>query len=416
VLRPRVGSPCKAINVVTSPFNPNTFLDFGGAHVNYVVDAALASQISDFVQALTEAETAVGSVNLGFTVLSAIHGIILAYGIKIDAVSPLRQTTHYGPPGHFSADDGKQMTFTAQVTMQDDLGKNVVLCLGSAGFTVPAKGPIPGVGVSWQTDGPDLSDYGTLGYAPAENGALTLGDQTTGADGQVTATYTPKNEIVPGVGTVETATGGVEARALWGTAFENLLGTINQVVTPKLSPELFWTVTYHKARGYKFAVSEAWDGVPNPNGGSSGPPSGDGGDCGSGADACHGALVKLHEDWTYTGSTCGEDPYNHSSTPLYLGTHWKIGYRVEFQYTYQDGYVRTETETGGETWALLPNGQFTGGSLSDGRKTAQFSLRSNGTTPSVSLFDTQQDDYWAWTPSSQTKSSAVMEDATCPAT
>jgi hypothetical protein len=412
VMRPRVNIPCKAINVVTSPFNPNTYLDFGGQHVNYVVDAALASQISDFVQSLTEAEKTVGAVNLGFTVLSAIHGIILAYGIKIDAVSPLRQTTHYGPAGHFSADDGKPMTFTAQVKMQDDLGKNVVLCLGSAGFTIPPFGPIKDVGVSWHSDGPGLSDYGTLDYSPAENGVLSTADQTTGADGTVTVTYTPKDELVPGVGTVETATGGVEARALWGMAFENLLGTINQLITPKLSPEMFWTVTYHKARGYMFAVSESWDGVPNPNYNPGGPPAGDGG-CDPGS--CHGALVKTHEDWTYTGSVCGEDPYNRSSTPGYLGAHWKVDYRVQFQFIYQDGYIRSETETGTESWALLPNGQYSGGSLYAGRKSAQFTPGANGAAPKVSFFDTHQDDYWAWTPGSQTKTSTVTEDTTCPA-
>jgi hypothetical protein len=236
---------CQNIKISTSLFNPFTYLDGSQVPLGYILNTALGNQIADLVSSLTKLGTVADSVNMASTVAYAIHAMVLAYSLKVETLSPNAMVTHYGPAGHFSSDDGKPLVFAARVVMQDDYGDAVRKCAETAGFTLPKKGPVPGVGISWMQDGDEeIEKYGTVTYAPT--------DEKTGPDGISKAIFTPKDETVPNVGVVVTKEGGYSPRALWGMAFENPLATINQLITPKTGPEVRWAVNYHKARGFRF--------------------------------------------------------------------------------------------------------------------------------------------------------------------
>jgi hypothetical protein len=358
--RPHDLSACKLINIATSPFNPNTWLDLFGVHMHYVGDAAIAGQVSDFVQALTTAEHAVGAVNLAYTALSGLHGMLLAYSIKIESLPDLHPITHYGPAGTgHEADAGKPIVFRARVTMQDDLGDKVVACLNSAGFTVPKKGPVENVPIDWHINDEDLDSLGTITYQPA--------NQKTGPDGIASMIFTPNGEAIPGFGEFVSKTGGAEPRALWGMAFENLLGTVNEVITPKLGEEYRWTVSLHRPRGFRFS----------------------------------GAVVRwAGEDVTITqtisGHVCGENPYAQPWEMTQQGT------------------------------TVTPQGSFTG--TLDASPTLVPNKAVNVNMPWDDMTSTVQlvpgrnlqitftvPGPGGYAPASQTVSVAVQEDTTCPA-
>jgi hypothetical protein len=362
---PRLPGPCKAINLATSPFNPNTYLDLFGIHLHYVGDAGLAGQISDFVQALSLAEKTVGTVNLVYTALSGLHGMLLAYSIKIDSLPDLHPSTHYGPAGStHEADAGKPMTFRTQVTMQDKLPENVRTCINDAGFSVPKKGPVANVGISWDIQG-DLEKYGTVTFSPS--------DEKTGPDGIETMVFFPHNEKFPGFGTLYTKVGSAAPRALWGQAFENLLATVNQVVTPKLGPEFGWVVSYHKPRGFAFS-NLTWSVHDNVGEG----------------------FPDSTSTFTVSGSVCGDDPNALWILQVHEVSNWPVFGHHQYDGTYEVPWVP------GHPMATQGNlgDQKTLGSLTP------------GLSPQIALRVTTSGEQAG--PADQTVTATVHDDMSCP--
>jgi hypothetical protein len=203
-------------------------------------------------------------------VLDMIHGMMLAYSVKVSTTSPELQTTHEGPAGH-AADAGKVLRFSVKVEMQDDYGDTAVNCGTMAGFTLPKPGPISGVPILWEQAVNDISPYGSLSYDPQ--------DHKTGSDGIASLVFTPRDEAYPGFGTEKDARGTINGMALYQSALGNIAGSAVQYLTPKYAG-MAWEVTYHQPRGFTFSNAQ-------------------GGWHGSGSS----------EQFTVNGRICGSSPY-----------------------------------------------------------------------------------------------------------
>lgn len=182
------------------------------------------------------------ALDLAEHALDVVHAAMLANSIQIRAI-PLDVQTHYG---HGS--DGASMDFAISVMMLDDLSKSNIACGWLSFLEWPKPGPVPDVLVNWAPlthIGADrlqfLRFHGELDCGPWYNApCFTMTD----ANGLARLTFKPRREAIPGVGTVREARGTVEGRVHLNAAFGNALGTISQLLIPKLVP-IRWTVGYH---------------------------------------------------------------------------------------------------------------------------------------------------------------------------
>ncbi|HVP03890.1 MAG TPA: hypothetical protein VMT10_15080 [Solirubrobacteraceae bacterium] len=178
--------------------------------------------------------------------LDAIHGPILAFSVDVrSAVSEDRHHTHLGPAGH-DLDAGRPLGFRVYVIMQDQIREGVIKCGPLVGVKFPDAGPIPGVRVLWNVADPTpshlLDNFGSKSYS---------GDKTD-ANGIVDLHFAPRDEKLPGFGSVHEAGNTENAVALYQSAFGNVPGTLAQFLIPKIV-SFPWTVSYHLPRGFKFA-------------------------------------------------------------------------------------------------------------------------------------------------------------------
>jgi hypothetical protein len=320
-MRPHYGI-CTVIKAALNPLSPDTYLP-DSLQINSIVDGyfsnVIPSAIAVFVKQLASFNDKWGEkLGLAGTIASALHGLLLAYGLKVESGPTGGQlATHYGPPGH-DVDAGKKLQFQARVVMQDKIPDWLQSCLHDAGFDVPDQGPVPGVEISWDEGGffgigaNHLDDYGTVDQSPADG---KTSDGTSTPKGVETMTFTPKTEPVPGMGQVKTVAGGVAPRALWGFAFTNPAGSISQLLFPMEGPELDWSVSYHKPRGFKFSnLKVHFDDY----------------------DESHNFIGSL--DATYSASACGDNPYTDTWTSNASATA-----------TLANGKTNTVTAPGGGT-------------------------------------------------------------------
>ncbi len=182
------------------------------------------------------------AIRLATVVIDGIHGVMLAYSVRVEATSPVSQVTHYGPAGHH-ADAGRELQFSVHVEMLDDLPENVIQCAWIAGLEVPQKGPIAGVTIGWALLGAttargDLERHGRIDCPD-------VGCKKTGADGTATLRFRPKEETYRDEGALHTDSGWFKAFALYQSRHKNYVGTVNQFLTPKLVT-FWWDVGYHE--------------------------------------------------------------------------------------------------------------------------------------------------------------------------
>ena len=172
--------------------------------------------------------------------IDAIHGSILAYGVYVYSPDKVVRG-HYGHNG-----PADPMTFRTKVFMVDDLPENLIQCAWLAGVTLPPKGPIADVLVLWATE--DLDDHGNFDCG------WPCGSKT-GADGIASLVFTPFEEVVdPGVGILVEETGTTTGVAMYQSKHKNVVGTVNQVFTPK-SGEARWFIEYHRPPGWSGIVT-----------------------------------------------------------------------------------------------------------------------------------------------------------------
>src|SRR5690606_9749311 len=175
--------------------------------------------------------------------LDAIHGMMLAYSVRVSELDDTL-STHYGPAGH-EPGAGGALHFRVKVEMLDDVGELLTQCGWLAGIQFPAKGPIPNVKMTWMDSG-NLETHGAL-----ECGA---GCQKTGSDGVATLTFIPKDEAHPGEGCQVEETGVVSGIALYQSTYGNNLGRINEWATSK-SGMTRWFVTHHEQPGWNVTMT-----------------------------------------------------------------------------------------------------------------------------------------------------------------
>lgn len=187
------------------------------------------------------------------TILAGLHGSVLAYGLQVKSVVD-NVSTHYGPAGH-APQAGMPMNLQVRVMMLDDLGEEKIQCLALAGIKLPRKGPVPDVPILWQLGAQgNLLQHGTTN----PSGGLLGPTSNTDQNGIATLTFTPKDEILPGLGLETHDTGVVDGIALWQDAFGNSAGLfgvkLSQYMTPKFDG-VRWDVGYHNQNGLLAAIS-----------------------------------------------------------------------------------------------------------------------------------------------------------------
>jgi hypothetical protein len=184
------------------------------------------------------------------------HGEQLALSVRVKALDSSVGPTHYD---HGSGSPGQNLEFRIEVRMLDDLGETLVECGWLAALNFPAQGGIPGVTVSFQTDiQNELKDHGTLDCTGL------LCDRTTDLNGIATLTFDPKSETEPyGQGIETEATGVVSGIAWYQSKFENLFGTLAQLLVPKYGSTR-WFVRYHgcPSGAGSAQAAQAASGVP----------------------------------------------------------------------------------------------------------------------------------------------------------
>jgi hypothetical protein len=178
------------------------------------------------------------AVKLTAVAIDGIHGSVLAYSVHVSELDQLL-STHYG---HESA--GQALHFRVKVEMLDALPDNVIKCGWLLGIEFPKQGPIKDVMMVWS--------QGAL----ASHGTIRCDDtcRKTGADGIATLVFQPKSEIDPGRGWVVEERGQVTGIAMYQSRHKNVLGSLNQIITPK-SGTTVWTVSYHQIPGYTVTLT-----------------------------------------------------------------------------------------------------------------------------------------------------------------
>jgi hypothetical protein len=128
-----------------------------------------------------------------------MHATQLVGAIGVSVASNGTHTA-YGPPGNGLQDAGKMLQTSFIVTMLDQLDPTPLDCGWLKGLNLPAKGPLRNVNVAAVED-PEawLNDHGSFSTAP---GIGFSSGGTTGAQGLVTFSYQPANELIPGFGSV----------------------------------------------------------------------------------------------------------------------------------------------------------------------------------------------------------------------
>jgi hypothetical protein len=186
-------------------------------------------------------KTIARTVRLSGVVLDGLHGMILAYGVKVTTPDEWLKT-HYG---HDT--DGAELRFRVKVEMLDDLGPALVECGWIASIEFPPSGPIAGVTVSWSEAEGELRAHGTLVCGTP---CIT----PTGADGIATLVFRPRREVIAGRGSCPGGgafacteeSGIMSGTALYQSKFGNyVIGGAAQFLTPKYGSTR-WTVEYHR--------------------------------------------------------------------------------------------------------------------------------------------------------------------------
>jgi len=139
---------------------------------------------------------------------------------------------HYG-----HEQPGKELHFRTLVNMRDQLPDTVVKCGWMLGVEFPKKGPIKDVTMLW-IYGPELEEHGEVVCDKSTC-------RKTGPDGIATLVFKPKNEVPPyGVGGEYNVGGGIVANAFYLSRHRNVLGWVNQIITPKTAT--FWyQINFH---------------------------------------------------------------------------------------------------------------------------------------------------------------------------
>lgn len=185
-----------------------------------------------------------GRLGMALVIIDGLHGMAMAFSIGVTALDSFLQT-HYG---HESPGNG--MTFGVKVEMLDDYPDLLVQCGWLLGVEFPRKGGISGVNVFWSSDN-DIRKHGVL------NCGETLCSTSTGSDGIATLKFTPRQEMLPGLGIVMRKSGFMMGNAHYMPKLRNILGSISQAIIPKSAGTL-WSVFYHKVTQWKVTSKVHW--------------------------------------------------------------------------------------------------------------------------------------------------------------
>lgn len=190
--------------------------------------------------------------------IDILHGMLLAFSVKVFQQGDVYPETHYGHDG-----PGTELRFELTVEMLDDYtkppwsfneahGQMIMKCGWLLGIEWPKQGPIKGVRIHWLTG--SLEEHGQV-ICPE------VGCRFTGEDGLARLRFIPKVEPPPaGWGEEESDDPAVLAIAAYLSRHKNYLGTPAQYVTPKYAlwgPRISW----HQAVELSLEIDSTIGGV-----------------------------------------------------------------------------------------------------------------------------------------------------------
>jgi hypothetical protein len=255
---------CEKFNAAVEAYEKKIEAALGGKAQKWIADKAVDKIFDKVKHKLTRAGTRWAIKNLPrwtvrgvYTIGRAaqkvtpwnavVHGALLAYSTDVRSLEESLAPIHWWHSGT----EGTTLVFRIKVTMLDDYGDTLVKCGNLVGMKLPAKGPVPDVWVNWEQAQGDLHTQGTLDCRAF---ASYVCASKTAADGIARLVFTPKKEILPGVGTKREETGVVNGIALYQSASDGgVTGLVAQLLFPKLGGSR-WFVESHRARGFKFDV------------------------------------------------------------------------------------------------------------------------------------------------------------------
>ncbi|MDX6257152.1 MAG: hypothetical protein QOJ11_3486 [Frankiales bacterium] len=192
-----------------------------------VIGYTIGTEIPKMAELIAKAGKVAG------VLLDAIHEFITAFGIDVTTIVPTMPIA-LGSNGH----PGKPVPFGLQVDMLLDTPNVLVKCGYLANMSIPGKGPVPGVWVSWLTGG--LESWGTV----EPNGVIPGHLSATDAAGRAWLTFTPKAD--PGrSGPLQLAEGKAIATAWANVSLQGPAGAIEVFADAARTTTLPWQVSFH---------------------------------------------------------------------------------------------------------------------------------------------------------------------------
>jgi hypothetical protein len=228
----------------SEPWNPPPPDEIAGDAVTEKFEDAMGKLIAKAIGKEAEAEIFEQAKSDVGLFLDSLHAALLLSGLHVSSLGGPDQTA-FGPAG-LSPDAGKPLTFGVHFRFDDDLrfgghlNRQRVECLALAGLRLPPEGDVPGIRVTWLVG--SLVHDGTLDPSP---GGLTL-TVPSNAQGVAAFTFTPRTELIPGLGDVRTDSGFVHAFHLIGAATGNKLAMLANLIPAQDEP---FSVSYHDQSG-----------------------------------------------------------------------------------------------------------------------------------------------------------------------
>ena len=175
--------------------------------------------------------------------LDVIHAFVMQLGLSVTRTTAESDNTHLGPASgtHFSTlsePPGHVIHFGIKVRSDFPADSPAIACGPLAGVKFPKPGGVPDVPTDWNRI--------LVGYIDRlkELGTVTY-DSVTNQKGVSNFAFTPRDEVAPGVGILETENGDVNVAISGYAPFGNVVGAFVDLFGLE-NVDFDWTVEYHE--------------------------------------------------------------------------------------------------------------------------------------------------------------------------
>lgn len=201
----------------------------------------------------------VGSAfRVGLPILDYVQGLLLdTYVHANQTQSPDDGSTWYGPQVSSGQQEGPgtPLRFTVAITSDFPPDSLAVRCGILVSVNLPRTGPVADVPVDWKHDLPG-NEYALLG----KHGTITA-DRVTDENGTATLTFTPRDELFPNLGQVQSQAGRLNPYFNIKDKFKAYIWSFLDLALAYTSPSPFtWMVRWHDQSAVLTYTSDSSDG------------------------------------------------------------------------------------------------------------------------------------------------------------